>query len=176
MIPTDPDYTLRYLHQTPRYAPYRQAILPRCVYPDPKYPRQVAIVELPFDLPIRCDRVAWNASRLSHRLPVYRPDQLNFFAVLFCKAVTGKKSGKSETNAQVLRVLFVGQDVFTIYQRWLYFVDTRTGKNLIQATYQGQTPPNHPPHTYEAQVVNYQVGAIYADHPHLRKVLEGITL
>jgi hypothetical protein len=162
----DKDFILRHIQQQPHYSRFARAIYPSRVYLDPVYPQQAVIVELPFSVPFRCETVFWTASRLTHRLPVYRPDRLEFFAVLSPADTTGKP---------YFQILFAGEEVFQIYHRWIYCID-RKGTNLLKAYYQKTPRPQHAPGSYEARCLNYDHGAIYADHDHLRKILQGITV
>jgi len=125
-VGADPDYTYRYIASKPQYRAAAQAIRPRRVYPDPHYPLTVAIVELPFALPFRCERVVWH----------------------------------------------VGAQVLTVFKKWTYFLDP-AGRNLLHGFYAKDPHPQHGDGTYEAIVVNYEHGCVYADHAHLRKTLRG---
>lgn len=162
----DKDFTLRHIRQQPRYQQFDRAIYPDRVYLDPFYPQQAVIVELPFSLPFKCETVFWFTSRLTHRLPVYRPDRLEFFAVLAPADTTGKP---------FFQVLFAGEEVFWIWKRWVYCID-RKGKVLMKDYYAKSPRPAQEPGTYEATHINYDHGAIFADHPHLTKILSGITV
>jgi hypothetical protein len=162
----DRDYALNHITHTPRYADARKAIRPSRVYPDPIYPQQAVIAELPFDLPFRCESVDWLTTRFSHRLPVYRPDQLGFFALLRSWYHKGERR-------KHIDILFVGEDVFLVWRKWLYVV--YRGKKLLSASYRDGAP-RQTPNSYEARVINYERGCIYADHPHLRKILSGVSI
>ena len=160
----DRDYTLRYLQHTPRYQKWQHALHPVRVYPDPVYPTYATIVEIPFTLAFPCKAVTWHTSRLSHRLPIYRSDHLEFVAVL--EIAGGRKS---------IQILFVGEQVFQIWEKWLYFADPN-GINLLQWYYQRNPHPKLPPASPDARLINYERGCIFARHPNLTAVMTGLTV
>lgn len=166
IIHPDRDYTYSYITSQRRYAHLKHAIYPERVYADPLYPRKAVIAELPYAFPFRCEQVFWHTSRLSHRLPIYRPDHLEFFAIFSSTDMSGKV---------LFEIVFIGYDVFTIFQKWLYFIDTH-GHKLLAQYYQKNPVPQHSPDTYEATHLNYDHGCVFADHAHLRKIMTGIRV
>jgi hypothetical protein len=169
----DADYILRYLTQKPRYTRAQQAIQPKAVYADPHYPDRAAIVLLPYEIPFRCERVTWDASQLSHRAGLLRPDQVNIFAVM---------TSLDRHYMPLFSILFVGNQVCAIARKWLYFLWEPPGRenmmavNLLQRYYQHNPHPFIPTKSYESWVLNVQQGTIFADHHNLRKILRGLTI
>jgi hypothetical protein len=158
----DPDYTLRYIQRTPRYRHAARAIYPDAVYPDHAYPLTVAIVQLPVSLPFRCERVVWHSSQLHHAESQLRADRHELFALFSSCDLTGKP---------LFEVLFIGDQVLTVYKKWVVFVD-KTGKNLLRTYY--ATHPHPAYEAYERIVVNPSFGGVFADHSHLRSLLRGV--
>lgn len=161
----DKNYVTSYINSQPRYTSrYTRRIFPQRTYPDPIYPDKVVIVELPFHIPFKIEQVFWDASRLSHKLPVFQSDFVGFFAAL----TAGDAEGKS-----LFSIIFTGEDVFLLFRKWLCFVSPH-GENLIKSYYQKNTLPHV--EGYERQVVRYADGLLYADHFNLRKIMSGITI
>lgn len=165
-IRPDRDYTLSYINSQNRYRHLKTAIYPERVYLDPVYQKTVVIVELPYSFPFRCEQVFWHTSRLSHRLPAYRPDHLEFFTIF---------SSADNTGKVLFEILFVGYEVFTIFRKWLYFVDSQ-GRKLLALYYQKNSIPQHSPESYETKYVNYEHGCVFADSLELRKIMSGIVI
>jgi len=156
----------RHILQTPRHAHrFPHVIIPTAVYADPVYPTCAVIVEMPFDLPFRCESVFWYTSKLARRYGVLRSDLVGYFGVMSTATSEGRP---------LCHVVFFAEELFLLFKKWIYFVKPQprgiVAKNLLKAYY---TVNPIPPllNRYDAAVIHYGSGGIFADHPHLRKVV-----
>ncbi len=163
---TDSDYTFRYFQQTQRRR-HPVYFRPTQVYRDRNYPDRAAFVVLPYAVEFRIETVFWETMTFGHRAGFLKDDRAGQWAAF----IPAFRSGKPSLPPIVL----VEDEVKLIFGRWVFFIaELHKGSvavNLIKAVYDREPRPLLPAGGYDATHINFDAGCVYADHPHLRKIL-----